>query len=177
MSLSLYEATDGLLTVKQWIEEHADEILLNDGELPQALAELIDQAEGDFATKVERVALYIREVIATKAANKAEADRFTQRVKVLENTEKGLKRYLVLCLEAAEKTKVETTLVRVRTQKNGTPSLVACPDVSALPPEYVTTPPPPPPQVNSNALLAAFRQGVTLPEGVKFETGKHLRIE
>ncbi len=175
MTIKLYEATDALATVDAWIQEHADEILANGGELTPELLALLDQAEGDFDAKVEKVALKVRELIAEADAVKVEADRLTQRAKTAKNAADSLKAYLHRQLEAAGKTQVKGTLVTVALQKNP-PRVVTTRDaadaqtstfVTAIPARY---------EWNKDAIKDAAKAGEPLPEGVTVEQGMSLRI-
>lgn len=116
--LRLYEATDALAQVSEWLDEHSDEMIAAGGEIPTALAELIDQAEGDFATKVERVGLFAKERLAQAKMVKAEADSLAARAKRLESQGEAMKRYLLLNLQRANRKKVEGKLLDVRVQAN-----------------------------------------------------------
>lgn len=124
-SVSLYERATALATIDVWIEEHADEIVANGGELTPELAQLLEQAEGDLATKLERVTLKVREFVTnaeiakgTKQAISAQAAAMLQRERMWENAAKSLKKYAGMCLEAANLSTIKTTLGAVRIQKN-----------------------------------------------------------
>lgn len=178
-TLHLYDATDALLIVREWIEENQDALLANDGELPPELAELIDKSSADFEKKVEAVGLFVRELEATRTGTKSEADRMAQRAKTLGNTVDGLKRYLEQQLARAEVKDVKGKLCTVRRQKNGQPSVLALPPVESLPAEYVRTPAPPPPpapEADRAKLVLAYKEGLSLPAGVEIVTGFHVRI-
>lgn len=181
--LKLYEAVEALGLVNGWIDEHADELLAAGGELSPELAELLDQAEGDFAEKVERVALKVRSLEAEAAAIKVEEARLSQRRKAVENAAASLKQYLHRGLDAAGEKKVKGTLVTVALQAN--PPAVAGeltreqleerymeskgadPFVTLVPESFT---------LNKKAVLEAFRAERPLPEGVSVVQGVSLRI-
>lgn len=117
-ALHLYEATDAIEIVRDWIFEHDEELRANEGVLPDELAELLAKVEGDFNQKAERVALFIRELVATGKAIKEEEERLRARRKSMENSVDGLKRYLEINMLAAEKMRIEGKLVTLRIQKN-----------------------------------------------------------
>lgn len=177
-TLKLYETVHDLAVVRAWVDEHADELLANGGELPPALAALLDAAEGAFTEKVERVALFIRETLATAEAVKAEATRLTQRAKTLTHTADALKAYLHRELDRAGRDKVAGTLATVALQRNSQPTVTCAVPVETLPPAFVTVPAPiqPPAVLNREAVLAAVEAGAALPEGVTCVTGRHVRI-
>lgn len=117
-TLKLYEATDAIEIVRDWILEHDEELRANEGVLPDELAELLAKVEGDFNQKAERVALFIREMISTGKAIKTEEERLYARRKSMENAADRLKRYLEMNMLQAEKMRVEGKLVTLRIQKN-----------------------------------------------------------
>lgn len=117
-TLKLYEATDAIEIVRDWIFEHDEELRANEGALPDELAELLAKVEGDFNQKAERVALFIREMLATSKAIKEEEERLRGRRKSLDNAGDRLKRYLETNMLATEKMRIEGKLVTLRIQKN-----------------------------------------------------------
>lgn len=121
-SLKLYETVDALDVVREWVYEHDEEIRAMEGALPDELAELLALAEGDFKAKAERVALFVRELLANASAVKIEATRLAARQKHYEKAAEVLKDYLQLQMEAAGMDKVEGNLCTVALQ-NSPPSL------------------------------------------------------
>src|SRR6185312_4144229 len=117
-ALRLYECVDDLLTVRDWLDEHAEQVIEAGGDiaaLPE-LAALMDQAEGDFEAKVERVALFILELTRTADAVAEEAKRLTARAARDKKSADALKQYLLLNMQRAECKKVEGKLATVRVQ-------------------------------------------------------------
>lgn len=109
--------------VETWIDEHGDELLANGGELPPALAALVDVAERGLAEKVEaRAAVILHLQDDAKVCQSWEA-RYRQRRTVLEHAAKGLKEFTKTQLEAAGQLRVETPLGVVRVQDNPQPSV------------------------------------------------------
>ncbi|HEX5437164.1 MAG TPA: siphovirus Gp157 family protein [Gemmatimonadaceae bacterium] len=178
-ALKLYGTTDALLTVRTWIEEHADEIIAAGGEMPAELAALVDEAEGAFEEKVERVALYIRELLSTAKAVKEEADRLAARARHMERAADGLKGYLLAQLQRADVQKVAGQLVTVRRQKSP-PSVRCAVEPAALfdrwgglyvqRKETYT--------LDSKAIIAAYKAhgDDMIPVDVTVEQGEHVRI-
>lgn len=109
--LKLHETTAALHITDEWLEEHG-------GELTPELEALLEQAEGDFATKAERVALKVKALEAEAKAIKDEADRLADRAKARTNGAKSLKVYLERCLIASGKDKVNGLLVTIALQTN-----------------------------------------------------------
>lgn len=178
--MRLYEAVEGLAIVNSWLDEHADELLASGGELTPELAALLDQAEGDFRVKVERVALKVRELLATADAIKIEETRLAQRRKATENAATSLKAYLQRALEAAGETTVKGPLATVALQKNPPavrglvePATLAAwaqqgsVFVTVVPASYV---------LDKKVVLEHYKQGLELPGMLTVEQGVSLRI-
>lgn len=116
--IKLWEATDAIEIVRDWLSEHDAEMRENEGALPDELAELLSHVEGSFNEKAERVALFIREMLATGKAIKEEEERLRDRRKSFENASDRLKRYLEANMLQAEKMRIDGKLVTLRIQKN-----------------------------------------------------------
>lgn len=187
--MKLYEAVEALAIVDELIEEHAEAIAAAGGDIMAvpAIADLLDQAEGDFATKVERVALKVRELTGAAEVVKTEVERLNARKKAYENAAAGLKGYLLRMLQAAGKTKVEGKLATVAIQKN--PAAVTVPASADLEQLWLAGAPgievvPPTFTVNKKALLEAVKIAETegrdvatvLPNGWTVTRGDSLRI-
>jgi GNAT superfamily N-acetyltransferase len=184
--LKLYEATDALNIVHQFLEE-------SEGELTPEIEELLAQAEGDFDAKAERVALFVREREAEAAAAKAQADAIKRiavephlrRAATAERMVESLKEYLKRELIAAggdEKTPRVVkgkTVKTIRLQKNSQPSVESTltetdlariakgDDADLVKVQYV---------LDRAAAVARFNMGTPLPDGVKVKVGSHVRI-
>lgn len=130
--MKLYEAAEALAIVEELIEEHAELIAAAGGDLMAVpeIAELLEQAEGDFKKKAQNVALFILDVEARSAASAAEAKRLRARAASLEAKADGLKRfYLLRQMQAAGFTKLECELVNIRRQMNSQPTVRSVPQV------------------------------------------------
>lgn len=182
-AIRLYEAVDGIDTVREWIDEHAEELLAAGGDLDQLpeLAELLELAEGQLAGKVESVGLYIRELTATAAAIKEEAQRLDARARHALAAAASLKRYLLINMERAELKRVDGKLVTVRVQASP-PAVthdLTDEDLRALyvipvGPRFVTRT-----EVfaiDRKVALTAEQAGEALPAGVHVTRGTHIRI-
>lgn len=170
-TVALYERTEALRQIDAWIAEAAEEIGAAGGEIPEHLVQLLDDAEGQFKDKVERVALYVRSLVAHAAAVKSEEQRLATRRKALENGADRLKAYLKAQLEAAGMPRVEGTLATVRIQQNPeSMRFTGAPD--AAPEQYrrVTV------SVDLAAAKADYKSTGTLPDGFVVERGTSLRI-
>ena len=162
-TLRLYELADAY-------ERIAEALIENGGELTAELAVDLDAIEGAFEAKVERVALYVRNLLATADAADAEAARLAVLARSRRQAADGLKGYLMAQLDRVEKPKVETPLIVVRIQKNSRPS-IQWPDTLPIPEGYqrVTV------SLDGQKAYSDWKAG-TLPSGFVVEQGRHLRI-
>lgn len=177
VGIKLYEATEQIEVVNGWIEEHADEILANGGELPPELAQLLDEAEGTLAVKAERVALKVRELQGEAEMVKAEADRLTQRARTAKNAAESLKAYLLRALEVAGIPSIKGELVTVSLQKNP-PAVHTTHEPEEVTEGNITFVRVIPEQVvwDKDAIKATWKAGLALPEGVTVAQAMGLRI-
>lgn len=175
-ALTLYDHTEALATVHDWLIEAG-------GELTPEIEELLEQAEGDFATKAERVALKIREMEATAEAVEAEASRLSARAKALKAGAKSLKDgYLHVQMLKAGAKEIKRPLVTLRVQNS--PMSAVC----ALPAERLATlredrdyapyivEVPASYRFDAKAAIAAAKAGEALPEGIYTEQRTHVRL-
>lgn len=172
-TLKLYEATAQLDVVRDWLIESG-------GELTPEIEALLTEAQEAFDTKVERVALFVRELLATAAAVKVERERLAALEKSYTNGAENLKGYLLRQMQRAEVAKVDGTLAKVRVQ-NSPPSVQSTLDADTLraafdagqewvievPASY---------RLDTNIIKAYAKDGTPLPEGVTVEVGQHVRI-
>lgn len=179
-AMKLYEHVDALETVLDWVAEHEDEIRAAGGVLPPALEELLDEVEGDLETKVERTALVIRNQLANATAAQTEAERLTKIAGSYTRQAEMLKTYLKSQLDRSGKSKLETPLVKVWTQKNGRPS-VKLADPTVIPAAFQRVRV----EFDGQAAYEALKAANAIPEpedgaveidGLVVERGTHLRI-
>ena len=162
-TLKLYELADAY-------ERIAEALTENGGELTPDLAADLDAIEGAFEAKVERVALYVRNLLATAEAADAEAARLAALARTRRQGAEGLKGYLMAQLDRVEKPKVETPLIVVRIQRNSRPS-IQWPETLPIPETYqrVTV------SLDGQKAFTDWKAGA-LPSGFVVEQGRHLRI-
>lgn len=184
--LTLYEHVEALAVVDTWFDEAMPDIQKAEGEVPEALAALLDMASGSFNEKAERVALKVNQYLAEAAAIETEADRLARRAKSRKARADHLKRYLHLCLTKAGVPKVNGLLLNVRIQKNSQPSVRCALTKQQLEALYhdevaqhsasivhkiVDY------ELSSRMALQVAHGGGTLPEGITIEHGSHIRID
>jgi hypothetical protein len=172
--MKLYETTAALDTVEAWLLEH-------DGELTPELEALLEEAGHDFADKVERTALKIREIEHEAEVAKEESKRLAGLAAVRERAAARLKRYLEAHMIAAGREKVSGALVTVTIQQNN-PSVHAPEwDDEALrgmfvyAPRFVTREPESF-TLNKKEILAAHKAGEPIPDAVEVVRTRSVRI-
>lgn len=123
---ALYEIDQAIAdTIEIYTDQETGELSEEAFEALEALGELRD-------TKVENVALYYKDMLATAEAIKKEADQLTARRKVYENKAEGLKRYLEM---ATNGQKFETSRVDIRYRRSEAVDII---DSAKIPEEYLT---------------------------------------
>ena len=155
---TLWAITDDLAEVGALIAD-------NGGELTPELEERLDGLSGELESKVERIALFIREAEGMAKAAKEEKDRLYAIQKHHENKAEGLKRYLLYCMDGAGRESVETHRARVRVQKNSKPTIRWTKSVHELPDGYRRTTIRP----DLSAALEDIDAGATPPEGYEIK--------
>lgn len=172
-AIKLYDCTDALEIVHQWLEESG-------GELTPAIEELLAEAEGTFDQKAERVALKIREMQATADACATEARRLQARDKALNRSADSLKAYLLHQMQTAGRQEIKRPLATLRVQQSP-PSILHTPTateelardpawqrfVVTVPAQY---------RIDSKALIDAWRAKQAVPADAVIAQGQHLRI-
>jgi hypothetical protein len=176
MSITLYETVNALAIVTEWLDESG-------GEITPEIEDLLAEAEGDFTTKAERVALYIRSLDAEAEAIKAEEARLAARRKVRENGAERLKGYLHRWIEAAGRDSVKTPLITAAIQTN--PPKVECDlqegdlvELGANGLSYVKSTEVITISLDKKAILADHKAGTLqgLPAGIRVTQSTSLRI-
>lgn len=164
-ALRLYEIVDAL-------EQIGDELTENGGTLTPELVERLDALEGAFEEKVERTALYMKNIEATAAAAENEAHRLAELARSRRSAIARLKEYLKTQMELARIPKVETARIVARIQKNSRPSISCAVPIEQLPEHYVRVTR----AFDNNVAYEAWKAGARLPDGVIVEVGSHLRV-
>lgn len=175
-TLKLYETTDALADVLAQLEE-------NGGELTPDLEALLDSAHADFAEKVERTALKVREFRRIAEAQKAEADLIAARARASTKLADSLTAYLHRHMELAGTPKVVGLLATVALQNNP-PALDvddaqwdehALRGLAMHKPEWVTVTPERY-ALNKRAFIDLAKAGHSLPDGMTLVVRQSVRI-
>ena len=120
--MKLYEIEQSLLELLQAIER---------GDIPsEAIADTLESVEGDYNTKIDNIACYIKSLRSEAFAIKHEADALTERAKAKQNHADRLKQYIFDSMTKLNKDKIETT--RNALQIRNTPPAVKISDESAF---------------------------------------------
>ena len=110
MSESLYEITKDYLDALNNIEVDENGEIIN--------FDTIEKAEGEFDTKAEAVALYIKNLSANAQAIKNEETNLLERRKSIEKKSEYLKEYLSKAMLIAEKPLIETAKCKLSFRKS-----------------------------------------------------------
>lgn len=127
----------------------------------------LDQLEMERDTKIENIALYIKNLTADAEALKAEKQSFAERQKAAENKVESLKKYLATYLAGQ---KFSTQRVAISFRKT---SSVNVTDMTAIPKEYLKFADP---TVDKNAIKAAIKAGTSV-AGAEIVEGKSMSIK
>ena len=127
----------------------------------------LDQLEMERDTKIENIALYIKNLTADAEALKAEKQSFAERQKAAENKVESLKKYLATYLAGQ---KFSTPRVAISFRKT---SSVNVTDMTAIPKEYLKFADP---TVDKNAIKAAIKAGISV-AGAEIVEGKSMSIK
>jgi hypothetical protein len=152
-----------------------------EGEVTPELQQLLDELAGKTEEKIERVALYVREQLATAAAIDEEAKRLSARAATKKRAAEGLKAYLKMQLTRLGVKKVDGLLCTVAVQNNPpavTHTLEGNELWALLGPDqafvqrretvaYV---------IDREAILAAWKNNEPLPAALRVDVGQHVRI-
>lgn len=115
----LFDLTDELLDIYNLIDDA-------EGVVTDELYEILMEGEGSYESKLERIAVVIKDLKQDQAKYKAlalpfqeEADRLRARAKGFETAETNLKARLKTSMEVLKKTRVETGSFVISIQGNG----------------------------------------------------------
>lgn len=178
--IKLYEFGPMRETLDQWLDEGEGELT---PELEALLAEWNEKAD----EKIERVALYVRELLSKASAVKEEAQRLAAMQKRHEKAAESLKGYLLRQMETLQKPKVNGLLCTVAIQANSQPSVTCELSAAELGQHYLGCMPDSPIQqfvkevpvtwtLDRASILDAWKSGEPMPAEIVVEKGSHLRI-
>lgn len=158
--MKLYELTQSYNQVLDMAEELDQQTLLD----------TLESIQDSIEDKVENTAKLAKTFEAYAKAIKEEEDRLSTRRKASENKVTSIKKYLQEQLELAGIKNIKRPTITVAIRNN--PASVKVLDETLIPTEYLV---PQPPKVDKKAILAALKNGQTIP-GVELTQGKGLQI-
>ncbi len=177
-AMHLYEVGDTL-------EQIADQLVENGGELTPELEAMLDAMTEAFDAKAESIALVIRSAESRAAGIHVEAERLAKLERAHENTAKRLKAYLLREMERAGKRKMQGKLVSVSVCANSRPSITLVGPVEQLP-ASLTRYVPARVEFDSQAAYEAWKVRASEPDGpfaqaeravlIVADIGSHVRV-
>jgi len=136
--MTLYEITDEIKALEDMIDDAMTDPEGNLKDLSEddkgALLSLVDETQGKFAEKAERICRYMVNVKAQAEACKAEEERLAKRRKAAERKTDALKWILETSMIRAGMEKAEAGTFKLAIQKN--PPSVFIARLDDVPPEY-----------------------------------------
>ena len=120
--MTLYEITDEIKTLEDMIETFLVDADGNPREIApeekDALLALVDEIQGKFSDKAERICRYLADVQAVSAACKAEEERLARRRKAADRKAEALKWILETSMIRAGMDRAEAGTYKLAIQKN-----------------------------------------------------------
>jgi len=140
---------------------------------PEVLADTMEAIEGEIEIKADGYARIIRQMEADAAALKAEADRITNRRRVIENNIRTMKNRLEDAMIATGKVKFKTELFSFGIQKNPARVVLDEQYIENLPEEYLIAQDP---KVDTAKIKEDLKAGKDLHGIAHLEQDSSLRI-
>lgn len=178
----MWPQTAGLRTIDDLIEEYAEELERNGGDLEAIpeIAALLAFKEEELHAHLERLGLKVLSLTADAEAVKIERQRLQMRENRWTKAAQSIKGYMKRMLAGHQVQKVKTPAVSISLVKNGGRPSVRIVDEAKLEELYqvgspfvqqiVTY------RLDTEAVLAAQERGDTIPPEILVERGQHVRI-
>ena len=165
--------TDSVFTIVDEMERLDALLEESGGELTEEIEQALDQVEGQFYDKAEKIGAYILALVAHEATAKAEAQRLRDLTKVRTNKVTRLKTYLKFMLESTGRDKVETATFRIGLCQNSQPTIRWQGPSAEIPETFRITDY----RVDGAKAQAYLKEHSKLPDGFDVELGSHVRIK
>lgn len=153
-NMSLYEIDSRIRNIIDGLYEAADE----DGVVGEIDFTELKQLQEDRKTKLENIALYIKNTEAEAAAIKAEEEKLTARRKRLENKASRLRDYIINSMKENNDGPLKTARCEISIKDNEKTDIT---DLDRIPKEFIKT------KVETsadrNAIKKAIKAGQTVP--------------
>lgn len=166
--MRLYELIDRYEAICDLAFEESDD----EGRLSEEFTQMLQHLEDDLGTKFEQCGYALKNLEASEAALKAEADRLNVRRKRIEDKRDRLKAFLKDQLERLGKTKYQAGIFNYSIRANGGSPTVNVLDEAAIPEDYWYQPPA---VVDKKLIVEVAKEGIQVP-GVELVRGTHLRV-
>ena len=127
--------------------------------------EEVQKLSGEFDSKAEAIACYIKELQAFSDSVKAEMDGLKKRAESAKKTADRLKEYLGQQMDGADKDKIKTPRVSISWRKSTSCEIL---DASEVPEKYCTVEVKP----SKSAITQAIKDGETVPGAALVENRK-----
>lgn len=151
------------------------ERLAEQGDLdPQLILDTLESLDGELNDKAVSVAQFSRNIEATAAAVREAGKAMLERAARLEKRAESIRTYLLLQMEFAGVSKIESPWFVVQVKRN--PPAVVIDDEHAVPDSYKVTPEPPAPRPDKKAIAAALKAGEDVP-GARLVQSDRLEIK
>ena len=174
--MTLYAITDEIKTLAVMIDEMTTDDQGSPRDLTDedraALLALVDEIQGDFSAKAERICRFRADLLANSAAAKAESDRLSRIARSDGNKADSLKWLLETCMIRAGMEKADAGTFKLAIQRNPPSVFIAVP--SEIPEDYQRIIPETR-EPDKKKILEAMKAGEKVP-GAMLTQGSSLRI-
>lgn len=159
-SMSLYEIDSRIKAIIDGLYDSVDE----NGEVGEVDFTELEQLQEDRKTKLENIALYIKNTEAEAKAIKAEEEKLTKRRKSLENKAERLRDLMIYSMQASQEPTLETARCKAKLKDNEVTEIL---DLESIPKEYIKV------KVDKSADKTAIKKAIKAGEEI---TGAQLSI-
>lgn len=129
-SMSLYEIDSRIKAIIDGLYDSVDE----NGEVGEVDFTELKQLQEDRKTKLENIALYIKNTEAEAKAIKAEEEKLAKRRKSLENKAERLRDLMITSMQEAKEPALETARCKATIKDNEQTEII---DLDSIPEEYI----------------------------------------
>ena len=138
---------------------------------------IVDTLDGDSVAinnKVEAYCFVMANMAAFSEPLESEIKRLQDRLKASQNKVQRIKEWLLINMQHAQISKIETPNFTIALQNN--PASVVIEDDTLIPLDYFKTPEPPPPSLQKELIKRALKDGFSVP-GARLEVKQRLVIK
>ena len=151
------------------------ERLAEQGDLdPEVILGTLESLDGELNDKAVSVAQFSRNIEATAQAVREAGKAMLERAARLEKRAEAIRNYLLMQLEFAQVSKIESPWFVIQVKRN--PPAVVIDSEDHIPLVYMTQPEPPAPRPDKKAIAAALKAGEDVP-GARLVQSDRLEIK